>query len=132
MNADDREPRLEWIETLRAPRRTPRRRRQLRDRIVSAALPLLQQRQGRGPWQLLEAWARPGLVAALIMLAVLTGALRFQARGQGEVLAPVALEDALRGPNGGALPEWLVATDEPGAVTLLESALLEPSSDGNR
>ncbi|KPJ91056.1 MAG: hypothetical protein AMS18_09395 [Gemmatimonas sp. SG8_17] len=64
------------IEALRAPARTDAARRQACERILGAAEPLLaMRRQPVSSWDVLAAWARPGLIAASVALIVAAGAL---------------------------------------------------------
>lgn len=120
------EPRIDGLEALRAPERSPSERRRLEQRVVAAAAPLLARRRRAAPWETLEVWARPGLVAAAAALALLIGAVRFAAPQPEPALAPVALEEVLRPDEGADVPSWLLDTREPDATVMLESALRPP------
>lgn len=117
------EPRIDGFDAVRAPERSPAERRRLERRVVAAALPLLAARRRGAPWDTLETWARPGLVAAAAVLALLIGAVRFAAPAPEPALAPVALEELLRPNEGADVPSWLLDAREPDATVMLESAL---------
>lgn len=115
---------LNELEALKAPRRSDEQRQRTRQRIMAAAQPLLD-RRGRpaSSWEVLAAWARPGLVAASVALLVLAAALRF---GPDRPLPePVALEDVLASGGQGQIPALLVAINEPDADAVMAAALLE-------
>jgi hypothetical protein len=125
----DEQP-LPELEGLKAPYRTEAVRRAARQRIVAAAEPLLARRQGTATsWEVLAAWARPGLVAATIALLVLAGGLELasQRRPSGE---PVALEEVLVSTANGEGSALLLAAAEPDADALLGAALRARDGSG--
>ena len=112
------------IEALRAPPRTETARRQARERILAAAEPLLALRQQPvSSWDVLAAWARPGLIAASVALAVAAGALLSGRVGQ-QTVEPVALGEVLAFSEGGEIPALLVAINEPDAEAVAAAALM--------
>jgi len=117
------------IEALRAPARTDAARRQACERILGAAEPLLaMRRQPVSSWDVLAAWARPGLIAASVALIVAAGALLSGRVGE-ERLEPVALGEVLASSEGGEIPALLVAINEPDAEAVAAAALM--AGDGN-
>jgi hypothetical protein len=124
---DDRP--LAELEALKAPPRSDMERRRAQKRILAAAEPLLA-RRGRpsSSFDVLAAWARPGLVAASIVLAVVAAALKLGA--SGEAVEAVALDDVLASGSGGQVPALLVAGSEPDAEAFFEVALLERNGNG--
>lgn len=109
---------IEGFDELRAPPLSPERRRRLRDAILARAeLALARRRRAPSYWDVLAAWARPGLVAAAIVLLVLAAALPWAGPGDAPLTGPVALDDALR----------LTGDDEPVPAVLLTSS--EPDRD---
>lgn len=126
------EGRIPELEALRAPRRTDAERQRARQRILSAANPLLERRLRSGSsWTVLAAWSRPGLIAASFGLALILAALGTGRYGGANAAQPAALEDALRAPNGsGAVPALLLAVNEPDSDAVLEVALLDSDSNG--
>jgi hypothetical protein len=114
------------LESLKAPERTEAARRRTRARIVAAAAPLLaRRRRPARTWEVLAGWARPGLVAAGLALALLAGSLRLGGGGE-PATEPVRLDDVLAGDGvSGSVPAMLVATSEPDADAVVEMALLD-------
>lgn len=125
----DEQP-LPQLEGLKAPYRTEAGRRAARQRIVSAAEPILARRRGTATsWEVLAGWARPGLVAATIALLVLAGGLELasQRRPSSE---PVALEEVLVPTTNGEGSALLLAAAEPDADALLAAALRARNGSG--
>jgi hypothetical protein len=110
------------LEALRAPARSAAQREAARARILAAADPLLEsRRRPSSSWDVLAAWARPGLIAASLAFLVLAGALRL---AQRPAPSPVALDDVLAsGDNGAAVPALLVAMNEPDADAVAAALL---------
>lgn len=120
---DDRP--IDGFELLSAPPYSDLERAAARRAILTAAAPLLARRRPRTSWDVLAGWARPGLVAASIALAVAVGALQLGPSRASEP-APLALDEVLVGEGGGAAAlAMLVATQEPDADALMAAALLE-------
>lgn len=118
------------LEALKAPRRSDIARRRSQQRILARAEPLLAQRRRSGSsWEVLAAWARPGLVAASIGLAILAGTLKLSgdARSAPE---PVPLDDVLAAGANGSVPALLVAMSEPDADAVVAIALLGNNGGG--
>jgi len=84
------------------------------DRVLVAAAGAESQYYGAPWWQVLGAWARPGVAAALILLA---GATIWVARASSRNEADTSLE------------EVLLATAEPMASPFLTAATAPPSFD---
>ena len=125
------EPRLPELDALRPPRRSDVERRRARSSIIEAAAPLL---AGRRPpstsWDVLAAWARPGLVAAGIAAAVLIGAHELWRAGDDST-EQLALEDVLSGSvENGSVPALLLAVSEPDADAVVEAAFVEYRPNG--
>ena len=116
---------ISQLESLRAPPRSDLDRREAMERILQAATPLLNRRSRPGSsWDVLASWARPGLVAASIALAMVAGAVQLRApRAQP---APVALDEVLVG--SGAVLAVLVANSEPDADAVVVAALFESTA----
>jgi hypothetical protein len=77
----------------------------------------------------LAAWARPGLVAASIALAIAVGAVQLTPSGQREP-APVGLDEVLVGESGGAAVfAVLVGTQEPDVEAVLAAELPERGTE---
>ena len=125
------DPPIKEIEALRAPARTGAVRRQLTDRILAAAEPLLaQRRQPISFWDVLVGWARPGLVAASIALIIAAGAL-LAARVSQPPIEPVGLDEVLALSESGEVPALLVSMNEPDAEAFAAAALMEGAPNGN-
>jgi hypothetical protein len=123
----DRFDELAELESLRAPRRSDIERRRARDSILAAAEPLLaRRRRPASSWEVLAGWARPGLVAASIALAVVVGSLRLGG-ADDPALDPVALDEVLAGSGTGEVPTLLVALSEPDAEAVLTELLVRDS-----
>ncbi len=123
--AEEREnPRIKELELLRAPQRTDQARRAARDRIRAAAAPLLaRRRRPATSWDVLAAWARPGLVAASVAALLILGGLQVRRLTQPRATTPTAAEVLAAGERG-QLPTLLVARNEPDADALIAAALL--------
>ncbi len=118
------EGRIVELEHLRAPQRSESERRAARDRIRAAAEPLLaRRRRPATSWDVLAAWARPGLVAASVAALLILGALQLRAPGQPS-LGATTEADVVAAAERGQLPTLLVARNEPDADALLAAALL--------
>lgn len=126
------EQRIAELEALRAPPRSDIERRRARDRIIAAADPLLaRRRRVSSSMEILAVWARPGLIAAGIALAVLIGALRLGRGGDGAADQQLGLDQVLRGTGtSGSVPALLLAVSEPDADAVMEAALLGWTSNG--
>ena len=74
-------------------------------------------------WDVLAAWARPGLIAVSVSLAVAAGALLSGRVGQ-QTVEPVALGEVLAFSEGGEIPALLVAINEPDAEAVAAAALM--------
>ena len=119
------------LDALRAPSRSESQRRRARERILAAAEPLLRRRRRPvSSWEVLAAWARPGLIAASIVALILTAALQL-GRGGVPALEPVALDDVLASGEAGRVPALLVAINEPDADAVMAVALLEANGNGH-
>lgn len=130
MSEPDEERQIEGLEALKAPARSDMARQRAREGILAQAALLLARRRARSSWEVLTAWARPGLIAASIALAFLLGTLRPERPSPEPALPPVALEDVLRARNGSEpVPSLLVATVEPDADAVIEAALLDANSN---
>ncbi len=79
-------------------------------------------------WEVLAAWARPGLAAAALAALLLLGALRIW---RGPASSPgTALDDILRQAGEGTpVPTLLVAANEPDANAVVAAALIESSAE---
>lgn len=121
---------IDELELLRAPVPSDLARVRARRAILSAAAPALA-RRGRPTtsWEVLAAWARPGLVAASILLAVALGAVRLGGpRSSGP--EPVLLDDVLVGEaGGGAVLAVLVGSQEPDADAVMAATLINGASE---
>jgi hypothetical protein len=120
---DDRP--LDELELLRPPARSDLDRARARRAILTAAAPIFARRGRQATsWEVLAGWARPGLVAAGIALAVAIGAV--QLGGSREPSPePVLLEDVLVGEGGGAaVLAVLVGNREPDADAVMAAALV--------
>lgn len=115
------------LEQLRASPRSQIERQRARRRILAAAAPLLARRRPATSWDVLAGWARPGLVAASVALAISLGAVRLTPSRQSEP-APLPLDEVLVG-EGGAVMAVLVGTQEPDADALLAAELMEPRAE---
>jgi hypothetical protein len=114
------------LEALKAPRRSDIERRRSRQRILASAEPLLARRRRAGSsWEVLAAWARPGLVAASIVLAAFAAALNLRGGPATPVPEPVPLEDVLATGTNGSVPALLVAMSEPDVDAVVAAALLD-------
>jgi len=111
------------LEQLRASPRSQIERQRARRRILAAAAPLLARRRPATSWEVLAGWARPGLVAASVALAISLGAVRLTPSRQSEPM-PVPLDEVLVG-DGGAVLAVLVGNQEPDADALLAAELME-------
>lgn len=129
MSGEPTERPLRELELLRAPARDDSQRHALRARIASRAEALLAARaRARSHWEVLAAWARPGLVAAVLATILVAGALQTWSSGQRPI-APLALDDMLSGAGQtDRVPALLVASREPDADAVVAAALL---SNGN-
>ncbi len=124
---DDRP--IDGFELLSAPPRSDLERAAARRAILAAAAPLLARRRPASSWDVLAGWARPGLVAASIALAVAVGALQLGPSRGGEP-APVALDEVLVGEGGGAAAlAMFIGTQEPDADAVMAAALLERGAE---
>lgn len=124
---DDRP--VEGLHQLRASPRGELDRRRARRRILTAARPLLAKRRPASSWDILASWARPGLVAASIALAIAVGAVQLTPSRESRP-APVALDDVLVGQGGGAaVLAVLVGTQEPDVEAVLAAELGERSAE---
>ncbi len=95
-------------------------------RVVAAAEPLLAiGARSENWWDVLSAWARPAMAAALTLAAVATGWLVW-ASGKSE--QEITLEDALRPPNETDVPAALVVGFSPPDLDLILAASLENRS----
>lgn len=122
---DDRP--IEGLDQLRASPRSQLDRQRARRRILTAASPLLAKRRPASSWDILAGWARPGLVAASIALAIAVGAVQLT-NSRASRPAPVALDDVLVGEGGGAaVLAVLVGTQEPDVDAVLAAELGERS-----
>ena len=122
---DDRP--IEGLDHLRASPRSQLDRQRARRRILTAASPLLAKRRPASSWDILAGWARPGLVAASIALAIAVGAVQLTS-SRASRPAPVALDDVLMGEGGGAaVLAVLVGTQEPDVEAVLAAELGERS-----
>ena len=124
MDPKREEPMVE-LEMLRARDQPAAARHRLVDRILDRAEPLLARRR-RQPawWDVLAEWARPGLVAASLFLALLIGAVRMGGAYYGAAPPSAALDEVLTaGTGSAAVPAWLVAANEPDVTAVLETAL---------
>jgi len=115
---------LDELELLRAPARSDLERARARRAILALAAPILERRRHQATsWEVLAGWARPGLVAASIVLAVAIGT--FQLGGPRQPSPePVLLEDVLVGEGGGAaVLAVLVGNQAPDADAVMAAAL---------
>ncbi len=134
---EDRRP-IRDFDLLRAPQRSEERRRAAQDRILAAAEPLLARRWSpSNSWEVLAAWARPGLVAASVAFLLLAGAVQLRL-ATDQPAAPTPPEEMLAAAERGQLPTLLVAASEPDADAIVAAALLErngrarPDENSNR
>lgn len=116
---------LRDLELLRAPQRDDLQRGALRARIMSRAELLLEARaRSRSPWEVLAAWSRPGLVAAVVATILVAGALRSW-HGEEPGAAPLAVDDMLSGAGQtDRIPAVLLASREPDADAVVAAVLL--------
>ena len=125
------DPPITEIEALRAPARSDATRRQLTERILAAAEPLLaRRREPVSSWDVLAGWARPGLVAASIALLLAAGALLTGRMGQPPA-EPVTLDEVLALSESGEVPALLVSLNEPDAEAFAAAALMEGAPDAD-
>ncbi len=125
------DPPIIEIEALRAPARTDAARRQLTDRILAVAEPLLaRRREPISSWDVLVGWARPGLVAASIAFFIAAGAL-LTGRISQRPAEPVTLDEVLALSESGEVPALLLSLNEPDAEAFAAAALMEgaPNAD---
>lgn len=117
---------LDELSLLRPPPRSDVDRASARRAILTAAAPLLARRRApASSWDVLAGWARPGLVAAGIILAIALGALQLGPSRRSEP-APVLLDEVLVGENGSAaVLAVLVGNQEPDVDAVVAAALLE-------
>lgn len=131
MAGEREDQRIVELELLRAPPRTEGARRAARDRIHAAAAPLLaRRRRPATSWDVLAAWARPGLVAASVAALLILGGL--QARRLTQPRTPPTAAEVLAAGERGQLPTLLVARSEPDADALLAAALLSGNGSAAR
>ena len=132
MSVPQDDGRIPELETLRAPPRSDADRRRMREGILAGAeLLLARRRRTDSSWEVLAAWARPGLLAASIALAILAGAIQPWRGRPEEVSPPVALEDVLRGAGElDGIPAMLVAMNEPDADAVMAAAIVERNGNG--
>lgn len=105
---------------------TPEDHRAFVNRVVrSAQLQFMNGMSTRSWFELLSAWARPGIVAALVLVAIgLAGHLK---RERGPL--PMALEDALlEVPETVESTSFLVSADPPNFDLILASGIDRPSA----
>ncbi len=107
----------EALRELRPPPPSWERRRRLREQILARAEALLSRRRRRtSHWEVLAGWARPGLVAAAILLALVTAAGQIGGSGGERPVAPVALDELLRQTaEHDSVPAMLLTSSEPDA-----------------
>ncbi|KPK82163.1 MAG: hypothetical protein AMS25_03410 [Gemmatimonas sp. SM23_52] len=118
------------LQALKAPLRSDIARQRSRQRILARAQPLLaQRRRSASSWEVLAAWARPGLVAASIALAILAATMKLSGDARS-VPQPVPLDDVLAEGTNGSVPALLVAMSEPDADAVVAIALLENNGGG--
>lgn len=115
---------IDELELLRATGRSDLDRERARRAILSAATPLLaRRRRPTSSWEVLAGWARPGLVAASIVLAIALGAVQLSGP-RPRALDPVLLDDVLVGEAGdGAVLAVLVGNQEPDADAVMAATL---------
>jgi hypothetical protein len=114
------------LEALKPPLRSDIERRRARQRVLACAEPLLARRRRAGSsWEVLAAWARPGLVAASVVLAILAAALKLGGGPARPVPEPVLLDDVLATGANGSVPALLVAMSEPDIDAVVAAALIE-------
>lgn len=131
MTEEREEQRIVELELLRAPPRTEGARRAARERIRAVADPLLaRRRRPATSWDVLAAWARPGLVAASVAALLILGGLQVRRLSQPPA-TPTAAEVLAAGERG-QLPTLLVARNEPDADALLAAALLSGNGTAPR
>lgn len=119
------------LEALKAPLRSDIERRRARQRILASAEPMLARRGRTGSsWEVLAAWARPGLVAASIALAILAAALKLGGGTASPGPEPVGLEDVLVTGTNGSVPAVLVAVREPDVDAVVAAALVASNGGG--
>lgn len=116
---------IEGLETLKAPPLSERGRRRLRERIVARAeLALARRRRAPSYWDVLAEWARPGLAAAAIALAILAAALRLGGSGAEATTGPMALDDVLRQTGEEeSVPAFLLTSREPDVFAVASAVL---------
>lgn len=73
-------------------------------------------------WEVLRAWSKPGLVAALLLLLAVA---LFEQRSAPSVDVAVTVEEALEADNGTQAPPWLLTSPEPPEGDLVLAALFE-------
>jgi hypothetical protein len=121
---------IEGLDALRAPNRSEAQRQAAQARILAAAEPLLERRaRPATSFEILAAWARPGLVAASVALLVFAAALQFGPDRSSEI-QPVTLEDVLASGEAGDVPALLVAINEPDTDAVMAAALLQNGNGG--
>lgn len=117
---------LAELDSLKAPRWGGERASRVVAGILAAAEPLLRGRRPRtSSIEVLAGWARPGLIAAAVTLAVASAASIYFSATRAAPAAPVALDDVLTGGPSGTLPTVLVASTAPDANAVIEVAFLE-------
>lgn len=127
----DDPPAIIEIEALRAPARSDATQRELTERILAGAEPLLsRRREPVSSWDVLAGWARPGLVAASIALFIAAGALLTSRVGQ-PLAEPVTLDEVLALSESGEVPALLVSLNEPDAEAFAAAALMEGAPDAD-
>jgi hypothetical protein len=115
---------IEELKLLRATERSDLERARARRAILAVAGPILaRRRRPTSSWEVLANWARPGLVAASIVLAIALGAVQLGGP-RSRAPEPVLLDDVLVGEAAdGAVLAVLVGNQEPDADAVMAATL---------
>ena len=125
---------VEGLEELRAPRLSAERRRRFRAAVMARAeLALARRRRPASSWDVLARWARPGLVAAAVVLVFLAAALRLVVSGGEAPTGPIALDEVLRYTGEDeSVPTVLLTNREPDLDAVVAAALARDSGGAGR
>jgi anti-sigma-K factor RskA len=96
-------------------------------------LALARRRRPASSWDVLARWARPGLVAAAVVLVFLAAALRLVVSGGEAPTGPIALDEVLRYTGEDeSVPTVLLTNREPDLDAVVAAALARDSGGAGR
>lgn len=128
--AEHNSEKIKELNELRAPAWTADEQRVFHRQILAHVLPVLARRRRPATWDVLARWARPGLAAAAVALALLLAALQFGPDRQRPAVQ-MGLDELLgAGSESNRVPAWLVGLNEPDADAVIAAALLETNLNG--